>query len=459
MRFTLDTVGKQSWPLNRQGQPVLPEGFAELAEKRDRPLHPPGRDVRCIVSVGMLTEGWDCNTVTHIVGLRPFMSQLLCEQVVGRGLRRANYEPDETKTPPLLREEVAKIFGVPFEVVPFKTNAQGPTPPPVKRFHVRAVPEKAQFAITFPRVEGYSQAIRNRLSVDWASVPALVLEPGKIPPEVEMKSFAVAEGGGLSVDGPGRIDEVNLEDFRAKRRLQELIFDLARALTRELKLSGVCEIAAHAVFPQCVVIVQRYLREKVEVQPPADVKDIFLAPYYGWALERLRENIHGDLDAGDQPELPRYETTRGPGSTADVSFWTAREVRPCKRSHLNFVVCDTAKWEQSAAYYLDKHPLVETFVRNAGLGFAIPYLNNGEAHDYVPDFIAQVRSGETKLNVIVETKGFDPLTEVKRAAAERWVTAVTADGRHGEWRYVLARKPTDVWGWLIRPVVNRDNFR
>ena len=88
MRFTLDTVGKTDWPADRQGRPIYPEGFEELANKLDRPLHPPGRDVRCIVSVGMLTEGWDCNTVTHIVGFRPFMSQLLCEQVVGRGLRR-----------------------------------------------------------------------------------------------------------------------------------------------------------------------------------------------------------------------------------------------------------------------------------------------------------------------------------------------------------------------------------
>ena len=95
MRFTLDTVGKRDWPRDEQGRPVYPEGFEELATKLERPLHPPGRDVRCIVSVGMLTEGWDCNTVTHIVGLRPFMSQLLCEQVVGRGLRRASYDLTE----------------------------------------------------------------------------------------------------------------------------------------------------------------------------------------------------------------------------------------------------------------------------------------------------------------------------------------------------------------------------
>ncbi len=154
MRFTLDTVGKTNWPTDRQGRPLYPEGFEELAKKLERPLHPPGRDVRCIVSVGMLTEGWDCNTVTHIIGLRPFMSQLLCEQVVGRGLRRVSYELGENGK---FTEEVAKVFGVPFEVIPFKANPQGPAPPRVKKYHVHAIPEKAQYEIQFPRVEGYTQ--------------------------------------------------------------------------------------------------------------------------------------------------------------------------------------------------------------------------------------------------------------------------------------------------------------
>ncbi len=122
--------------------------------KLDRPLHPPGRDVRCIVSVGMLTEGWDCNTVTHIIGLRPFMSQLLCEQVVGRGLRRASYEVDDEWAS---REEVAKVFGVPFEVIPFKANPPGPAPPRKDRKHVHAIAAKAAFEIKFPRVERYTR--------------------------------------------------------------------------------------------------------------------------------------------------------------------------------------------------------------------------------------------------------------------------------------------------------------
>jgi type III restriction enzyme len=189
MRLTLDTVGRSNWPADRQGRALYPQGFEELAKKLGRPFHPPGRDVRCIVSVGMLTEGWDCNTVTHVIGLRPFQSQLLCEQVVGRALRRSDYTPGEDGKLP---EEVAKVLGVPFQIVPFK-ESKGNGPPPEKRFHVHAVPERARFEIRFPRAEGYQQAVRNHVTVDWTSVPELVLDPTNIPPDLrkeEKKSAA-----------------------------------------------------------------------------------------------------------------------------------------------------------------------------------------------------------------------------------------------------------------------------
>ncbi|MBY0247624.1 MAG: DEAD/DEAH box helicase family protein [Nitrospiraceae bacterium] len=444
MRLTLDTVGKLTWPTDRVGRPIYPDGFKELAEKLDRPDHPPGRDVRCIVSVGMLTEGWDCNTVTHIIGLRPFMSQLLCEQVVGRGLRRASYElgPDDKLT-----EEVAKVFGVPFEVIPFKSSPQGQPKPKVKRFHVHAAPGKAQYEITFPRVEGYTQAIRNRVTVNWATIPSLVLEPGRIPPEVDVKGLHVNTKGKLSLSGPGRIDEVNLDEFRARRRLQELVFDLARTLTRSYVSQKDCGVSAHVLFPQVAVIIHQYLDKKVEVRSPANIKDLFLAPYYGWIVERLIEAIRPDTSQGESPEVPRYETSRGPGSTADVDFWTSRDVREVTKSHLNYVVADTSQWEQSAAYYLDKHPTVEAFVKNSGLGFAIPYLHNGQMHDYVPDFIIRLKSKQPH-HFILEIKGYDPAEEVKRAAAERWVAAVNADGAYGQWQYGVAKKVSDVPGLL-----------
>lgn len=440
MRFTLDTVGKLAWPTDRVGRPIYPEGFKELAEKLERPEHPPGRDVRCIVSVGMLTEGWDCNTVTHIIGLRPFMSQLLCEQVVGRGLRRASYElgPDDKLT-----EEVAKVFGVPFEVIPFKASPQGQPRPRIKRHHVHAAPSKSQYEIKFPRVEGYTQAIRNRVTVNWTTVPSLILEPGRIPPEVDVKGLHVNTKGKLSLSGPGRIDEVNLDEFRARRRLQELVFDLAKTLTRSYVSQKDCGVSAHILFPQVAAIIHQYLDKKVEVRSPANIKDLFLAPYYGWIVERLIEAIRPDTSQGESPEVPRYETSRGPGSTADVDFWTSRDVREVTKSHLNYVVADTSQWEQSAAYYLDKHSKVQAFVKNSGLGFAIPYLHNGQMHDYVPDFIIRLKSKQPH-HFILEIKGYDPTEEVKRAAAERWVAAVNADGAYGRWQYGIVKKVSDV---------------
>ncbi|MCL4707977.1 DEAD/DEAH box helicase family protein [bacterium] len=440
MRLTLDTVGKTDWPRDRQGRTIFPEGFEELAKKLSRPFHPPGRDVRCIVSVGMLTEGWDCNTVTHIVGLRPFMSQLLCEQVVGRGLRRTSYEVGEDGK---LGEEVAKIFGVPFEIIPFKANATGKATPPPKRHHIHAIPEKAQFEIQFPRVTGYRQAIRNRVTINWETVAHLVLDPLKIPPEVQMKAAIPNNQGRPSLTGPGKLENIDLNPYRSGRRLQELVFELAGDLTRDYCSQGRSEVPAHVLFPQLVKVVERYVSEKVQVVAPGQLMDVFLSPYYGWVIERLKNEIHPDTSQGEAPELPVYETNRGPGTTAEVNFWTSRDVREVVHSHLNYVVADTKQWEQSAAYVIDNHPVVAAFVKNAGLGFAIPYLHNGQMHDYVPDFIIRLKS-ESPHYLILETKGYDELAGIKEQAAQRWVNAVNADGCYGRWEYAIARKPGEV---------------
>jgi len=448
MRYTLDTVGKTDWTYDSQGKAVYPEGFEELATKLKRPLHPPGRDVRCIVSVGMLTEGWDCNTVTHIIGLRPFMSQLLCEQVVGRGLRRNNYQLNDDGK---FSEEVSKVLGVPFEVIPFKANPSGPTPPKVKRHHVHAVPEKDQFRITFPRVEGYTQGIRNRVTIDWESVPTLTLEPGRIPPEVQLKALSVNNVGRMSLAGPGMSESASLAEFRAEHRLQKLVFQLAASLTKDYSGQPRCDVPGHVLFKQLVPIVQRYIDEKVQVLPPADVKDLFLAPYYGWLVEILTENLRPDTSTGESPEVPRYEQNRDPGSTSEVSFWTSRDVREVEHCHLNYVVADTQRWEQTATYHIDTHPAVAAFVKNSGLGFAIPYLQNGQMHDYIPDFLIRLKTTpDTQL--ILETKGYDPKEEIKAAAAQRWVDAVNADGSFGVWSYEIAKRPSDVIGIIDRAI-------
>jgi type III restriction enzyme len=446
MRRTLDTVGRVTWPLDRQGRPIYPDGFEDLARKLGKPLHPPGRDVRCIVSVGMLTEGWDCSTVTHIVGLRPFMSQLLCEQVVGRGLRRSSYEVGEDGR---LGEEVAKVFGVPFQVIPFKENKGASRPPAPRRHHVHAVPARAALEIRFPRVEGYRQAIRNRVTVDWAAVPSVTLDPMKIPPEVEVKAALPNNKGRPSLTGPGKLERVDLNPYRAGFRMQQIVFDMAADLTRGYVGQPGCEAPAHVLFPQLGRIVERYLAERVNPLPPANVLDVALSPYYGWVIEALVGAIRPDTSDGEAPELPRYETRRGDGSTAEVDFWTSRDVREVVRSHVNYMVADTAKWEQSAAYVLDTHPLVKAFVKNAGLGFAMPYVHNGQTHDYVPDFIVRLKTDPVS-HLILETKGFDPLEEVKVVAARRWVAAVNAEGGHGRWAYSIVKRVADVGPTLSR---------
>ena len=446
MRFTLDTVGKGAWPTDRQGRAIYPEGFEALAVKLDRSLGPPGRGVRCMVSVGMLTEGWDCTTVTHIIGLRPFMSQLLCEQVAGRGLRRSSYEPGPDGR---LGEEVAKILGVPFEVIPFKASGLGPPREVSEKKHVHALASRAALEIRFPRVERYTQAIRNRVSIDWKTVAQLVLDPIKIPPEVELKATIPGAQSRPSLLGPGGIQNLNLNPFRKGRRVQELAFELACQLTREILAADTCQVPAQALFPQVLPIAHRYLVEKIEPRPPAEVVDVFLSPYFGLALERLRNAIRPAVSEGEAAELPVYERNRGPGSSADVDFMTSRPTVETTRSHVNYVVADTLRWEQSAAGQIDRHRRVEAFVKNAGLGFAIPYWHADQGHDYIPDFIVRLK-GDKPINLVLETKGYDELLEVKRAAAERWVAAVNVDGTHGTWRYELAIRPELVTGILDR---------
>ena len=195
---------------------------------------------------------------------------------------------------------------------------------------------------------------------------------------------ARANTGRPSLLGPGRLVRIDLSPFRQGRREQWLAFQMAADLTRTYVRRGASEAPAYVLFPQLLHIVQRYIRDKITPLAPAERVDLFPSPYYGWAIERLSEAIRPDTSQGEAPEVPRYEPSREAGSSADVDFPTTRDVREVLKSHVNYVVADAKRWEQSAAYILDTHPEVEAFVKNAGLGFGIPYLDNGQKHEFQP---------------------------------------------------------------------------
>jgi type III restriction enzyme len=371
--------------------------------------------------------------------LRPFQSQLLCEQVVGRALRRRFYQVgDDGK----FEEEVARVFGVPFEVIPFKATNASPKPKPPQR-RVYAVPSKAQHAITVPNVRGYQMGVRNRIAVaDWATVPGIVLDPQDLPPTSAMA--AALNQQRPSVTAPGGAQMATLEAFRSQHREQQLAFQMAADLTRLYVAQPTCEAPPHVLFPQVLQIVSRYLDEKVQARPPAERLDAFLSPYYGWVIERLLGAIRPDTEAGEQPEVPDIDEDR-PLRTADVSVFTPKPVAEAARTHLNLVVCDTISWEQSAGYHLDHHPAVRSFVKNHGLQFAIPYLHNDKSSEYLPDFVARLVS-DNEHYLIAEIKGadWDGTAEIKAQAAVRWCSAVNAAKRFGQWRYILARNVSEL---------------
>jgi type III restriction enzyme len=457
LRFILDTVGKKTWP---GGQ--VPEDWSELVRKNNEKAAsddndgsyrwidekiPPGRDIRCIVSVAMLSEGWDANTVTHIVGLRPFGSQLLCEQVVGRALRRKHYTLNEEIDQ--FEEETAKVFGVPFELVPFKvsekTGGTGPQPDPN---HIFSVPEKKAFQITFPVVEGYYTPHSVDLAVDWSRVSQLTIDPMEIPDQVPMSGLTVPDGA-LVAWGPGEKSVLNLDEWRKLFRVQQVAFRLAREVVRRWNerhtdTGGDGEaVPVHALFPKVAAVARRFLDEKVKCKGSSQPVDVLIAGKYAQAAVDVLYTAISKGVGTKTIELPRIpKGAAGSGSTDFVDFFTRKPIRATNKCHLNAMVADTKTWEQSAATVLDAHPGVVRWVKNDHLGFEIPYRKHGIARRYVPDFIVVVKVLDVLLYLIIEIKGqYGDDADLKAKAAERWVRAVNTDGSYGTWRYLVVTDP------------------
>ena len=393
----------------------------------------PGAHIRCVVSVAMLNEGWDANNVTHILGLRAFSSQLLCEQVVGRGLRRMNYTPDpETGR---LTEEYADVYGIPFSVIPFRgrpTHRPEPDDKPIN--HVRAIPGREAYEMRFPVVEGYAFALRkDEIKADIEAMDRLRLEPEHTPTAVFVKAAAGYQIGDITTLGPGEFIEHNREQYYQQTHIQTIKFEIAGQIVYKLvgdkwnapdpeSKPSLRLRSRHRLFPQVFRLVDRYIETKVDRRDDVNPCELGLQKYVELIVSRLMTAILPDDTQGEIPLLPILNRYKPVGTSAAVDFFTTRSCHGTERSQVNLVVLDTQRWERSACFYLESSDAVKYYVRNDHLGLSIPYQYREVTHSYEPDFIVRLKNG---VNVLLETKGYKRQHEsLKSEAAKRWVAAV-----------------------------------
>jgi type III restriction enzyme len=401
-----------------------------------------GEQIRCVVSVGMLTEGWDANTVTHILGIRPFRSQLLCEQVVGRGLRRRSYAVNDDD---LLEPEYAEVYGVPFMFIPSDRPVPAPsTPRPA--IEVRALPERDDLAIDFPKLDGYRIELPDeQLIAEFGGAARMHLHQEGLA--LWVKTGAVI----------GENEEIDLEQIR-EARPQSVAFALARELMRR-KYAAHDGVERPWLFPRLVEIAGQWLDECVTTDPGVTKGTLLLAQLAAEAAEKIHGAIVSSGEERHRPHLvmPIIRAFDPSGSTRKVSFLTRKVVMdpPPKKSHLNHVVLDGARgntWEEGLAKHLEGDRRVAAFVKNERLGFTIPYVHQGRSHGYVPDFLVRLMPEEDDdvvRTLIVEVSGTQKSPGPTKAKAEtargQWCAAVNNWGEFGRWGYVEVHDPWKEW--------------
>ena len=396
-----------------------------------------GEHVKCVVSVSMLTEGWDANTVTHVLGVRAFGTQLLCEQVVGRGLRRMSYAVNaEGRFSP----EYAEVYGVPFSFIPCSgtTTDQKPGPLPTR---VRALESRSACEITFPRLFGYRyDLVGEQLTTTFTDESRLTLSTADLPTKTENAPIV------------GESSIHTLDDLK-RRRLNEVAFLLAK-LTLEKYFRDDDGNDKPWLFPQLVGIAKRWLAECVTLKDNT-FPLLLLIEFAHDASDRIYKAIVASTDgpATLKPILRPYDTFR---STRYVDFDTTRLVYAtmADKCHISHVVADTDSWEQKMAGALEDMPEVIRYVKNHNLSFTIPYTLNGEEKNYIPDFIACIEDGgnpDEFLNLIVEVTGEKKKDKAAKVATARtlWVPAINNHGGFGRWAFLEVADPWDAQN-LIR---------
>lgn len=384
-----------------------------------------GGSIRCVVSVSMLTEGWDANTVTHVLGIRAFGTQLLCEQVIGRALRRQSYDLNEED---LFNVEYADIFGIPFDFTAKPVIA--PPQPPRQTIEVKAIrPERDHLEITFPRVGGYRIELpEERLSADFNEDSVLVLSPDLVGPSITRNAGIIGKSEDMSLE--------HLGDMRPSA----LIFNITQRLLYT-KWRDPGEEPKFHLFGQLKRITKQWLETCLVCKGDTYPGLLMYQELADMACNRITAAITRKF-IGERPVKVLLDPYNPSGSTRYVRFYTSKTDRwqtSPDHCHINWVILDS-DWEAEFCRIAESNPKVISYVKNHNLGFEVPYRYGSENKKYIPDFIVLVDDGNGKedpLHLIVEIKGFrkEDAKDKKTTMETYWVPGINHLGIYGRWAF------------------------
>ena len=401
-----------------------------------------GEKIRHVISVAMLTEGWDCKTVTHIMGLRAFSSQLLCEQVVGRGLRRTSYELNEDG---MFEPEYVNIFGIPFSYIPQEESGSGNPRPPSPRMPIFPDLSKERYKITWPNVERIDFNLKPLLKVNFSKIESLHIS------RVRMLAELAPE-----INGEPDYEKIKIIDMEKliqekNMRMQTLLFTVTTNIYDQMDYEWKKKVNKEFAISQILDIVENFLHsEQFKIEPKSFYKDeVKKQIVIMMGMEEIVRKIFSAITHQNSEKLvpiyrnPKYKTTK------DTQEWrTKKKTQIFKKTHMNRCVVDSS-WEMAHARELDRNSNVEAWVKNDHLGFEIPYVHNGALRNYIPDFIVKLSN---KNHLILEVKGIKKnQDDSKWDYMKTWVEAVSQDEENGIWHFAVSQDET---GQKIHQIVD-----